>query len=309
MFWMVKINNNMSKNTNLSFLTDYITADITNGRIGINNPSPAFAFDVSGTARVSSTFITGGNLTVGNSLSYGYIYGPSNQIFGSIGANTTWLNAGTSGLRINNAADNATLAFVSNAGNVGIGTTSPNYTLHIDANTTLTRFQITNSTTGQGGGVGLQIIQNGLDAIITNRSNGYLSFETVGTERMRITSAGNVGIGTSSPSTALEVNGSITGVQFFTSSSSGTIQNNTATTIFSSSGGGGVWLVTYTIDGNTPQAGYAIVGNARGSTLYIYGSGVGSQTSLSISGLNLQLTQTAGVALSYKYSVIKLNSI
>ena len=27
----------MPKNTNLSFLTDYITADITNGRIGINN--------------------------------------------------------------------------------------------------------------------------------------------------------------------------------------------------------------------------------------------------------------------------------
>jgi len=45
----------MSKNTNLSFLTDYITADITNGRIGINNASPTFAFDVSGTARVSTS--------------------------------------------------------------------------------------------------------------------------------------------------------------------------------------------------------------------------------------------------------------
>jgi hypothetical protein len=81
-------------------------------------------------------------------------------------------------------------------GSVGMGTTSPNYTLHIDSNTSITRFQITNSTTGQGGGVGLQIIQNGLDASITNRSNGYLGFETVGTERMRITSAGIVSINT-----------------------------------------------------------------------------------------------------------------
>ena len=58
----------MSKNTNLSFLTDYITADITNGRIGINNPSPAYAFDVTGIARTStSTYLAtaSGNVGIG----------------------------------------------------------------------------------------------------------------------------------------------------------------------------------------------------------------------------------------------------
>lgn len=45
----------MSKNTNLSFLTDYITADITNGRIGINNASPSYAFDVTGQVRVTGS--------------------------------------------------------------------------------------------------------------------------------------------------------------------------------------------------------------------------------------------------------------
>jgi hypothetical protein len=80
-------------------------------------------------------------------------------------------------------------------GNVGIGMNSPNYTFHIDSNTTLTRFQITNSTTGQAGGVGLQIIQNGLDSSITNRSNGYLGFETNGTERMRIFADGVISMG------------------------------------------------------------------------------------------------------------------
>ena len=59
----------MSKNTNLSFLTDYITADITNGRIGINNPSPAFAFDVSGATKIS------GVLTLTSTISNGtYAY-------------------------------------------------------------------------------------------------------------------------------------------------------------------------------------------------------------------------------------------
>jgi hypothetical protein len=118
---------------------------------------------------------------------------------------------------------------ITSSGLVGIGTTAPNYTLHIDANTTLTRFQITNSTTGQGGGVGLQIIQNGLDAIITNRSNGYLSFETVGNERIRITSAGNVGIGASSaPVYLLEVS-TAGGSQRIRV---GTLQNNSNTATF-----------------------------------------------------------------------------
>jgi hypothetical protein len=71
------------------------------------------------------------SVTIGNSLSYGYIYGPSGQIFGSIGGNTTWINAGTSGLRFNNAADNTTLMFMSNAGNVGIGRTDPPYPLSV----------------------------------------------------------------------------------------------------------------------------------------------------------------------------------
>ena len=59
----------MSKNTNLSFLTDYITADITNGRIGINNASPTVAFDVSGATRISGT------LTLTSTISNGtYTY-------------------------------------------------------------------------------------------------------------------------------------------------------------------------------------------------------------------------------------------
>ena len=53
----------MSKNTNLSFLTDYITADITNGRIGINNASPTVAFDVSGATKISGALTLTGALS------------------------------------------------------------------------------------------------------------------------------------------------------------------------------------------------------------------------------------------------------
>jgi hypothetical protein len=61
----------MSKNTNLSFLTDYITADITNGRIGINNASPSYAFDVTGQVRVT------GSTTASSALAQGAIVSPT----------------------------------------------------------------------------------------------------------------------------------------------------------------------------------------------------------------------------------------
>jgi hypothetical protein len=59
----------MSKNTNLSFLTDFLTADIVNSRVGMNNVSPQSTFDVAGTGKFS------GILTLGSTVSNGtYTY-------------------------------------------------------------------------------------------------------------------------------------------------------------------------------------------------------------------------------------------
>ena len=59
----------MSKNTNLSFLTDFLTADIVNSRVGMNNASPQSTFDVTGTGKFS------GVLTLGSTVSNGtYTY-------------------------------------------------------------------------------------------------------------------------------------------------------------------------------------------------------------------------------------------
>jgi hypothetical protein len=86
---------------------------------------------------------------------------------------------------------------IDSAGNVGIGTT-PQQKLHLhDGGTGQVVFAITNADTGSGNNDGLHL---GLDAnenaLFFNKENTAAIFATNNTERMRITSAGNVGIGT-----------------------------------------------------------------------------------------------------------------
>ena len=123
------------------------------------------------------------------------------------GGNTVaWSTGGTERMRI------------SSAGNVGIGTTSPNFPLHVAAagNNRLA----VESTTSGAALIGLYAPTGALAAFNQIQSivgatehwaiggNGWentLTFRTAGSERMRIDSAGNVGIGTVSPGALLHL--------------------------------------------------------------------------------------------------------
>jgi hypothetical protein len=130
------------------------------------------------------------------------------------------------------------------AGNVGIGTNTPATSLSVVTNTTIHNgMRVTNNSTTQFAGAGLQMLgpsaagsQGGAAIYYFNTTVGgtqgalgiaqlssggifqrslatydfnaqYWAFLTSDTERMRITSAGNVGIGTSAPAARLDVSG------------------------------------------------------------------------------------------------------
>jgi hypothetical protein len=99
---------------------------------------------------------------------------------------------------------------IDSSGNVGIGTSSPAFIsgggLEI-YNSSVSRLKLTNSTTGTASTDGLDIHISSVDANIIVRENFPLLIYTNNTERMRINSSGDVGIGTSSPSTKFQVNG------------------------------------------------------------------------------------------------------
>jgi hypothetical protein len=67
--------------------------------------------------------------------------------------------------------------------------------------------QLVNTDTGTTATDGFLIQQGALDAYLVNRENGNIRFLTNNTEHLRITSAGLVGIGTSSPASPIEIVG------------------------------------------------------------------------------------------------------
>jgi len=91
------------------------------------------------------------------------------------------------------------VSVIDSSGNVGIGTASPTFKLEVEGTGDLVKFAganaqltIDNSTTNE-----INIDAAG--------ANDKLVFSTVGSERLRIDSSGNVGIGTSSPTELVEI--------------------------------------------------------------------------------------------------------
>jgi hypothetical protein len=171
----------IANNGDISFydstgVTQGLFWDASTQRLGLGSTSPSFALEVNAA--------NGGGLSV----------------VGASDTNSGWrLKPLGNDLYIsqNGISDNVVFK---DGGNVGIGTTSPSsFGLHVNKASGSSGLRV------QSGSSAGDFVQSGTSLFVSNNASGSTLFYTNGSERMRITSGGNVGIGTSSPATRLSI--------------------------------------------------------------------------------------------------------
>ena len=206
----VKIN--QRENADLQFYTNNAEAMVidSSGNIGIGSTNPGTLLDIEGDSTgVIESKITNLNSTTaattrlrlnndsGNGLffdCYSTGYTTSGNTIQD-GARITTNSALAGGLVIETGASHIRLM---PAENVGIGITAPVSNLHIhQPGSSSVQIRLTDSDTGTTATDGFAIIKGGIDNVfLWNYEDADIAFVTNNTERMRITSTGNVGIGT-----------------------------------------------------------------------------------------------------------------
>jgi hypothetical protein len=173
-----------------------------NGNVGIGTNSPATKFHVHGYTNIDSVDVvaTFSSDNTAKRVNIGYSTSGDYGFINAVHTGVAWKN----------------LIFGVNGGNIGIGITNPAYKLDVYGDA---RFGDGNNFNPliQFAGSGRVAASPGysfvgdLDTGMFNPNLGNtLAFSTAGAERMRIDSAGNVGIGTTSPLSELHVQGTST---------------------------------------------------------------------------------------------------
>jgi len=174
-------------------------------------------------------------------------------IFNASTSSSLQINSDTSGVL--QLANNGTIAVTVTGGNVGIGTSSPGSQLEVSSSNTAIR--VTDTSTGYAWTrytnnstnffVGMDNSTGGqfgtaYARVIWGQGAYPMLFATNNTEQMRIDSSGNVGIGTTSPSYKLDVNGQARVSTGLTLSAATSSLYSTDGTLSYYSSGNGVYL-------------------------------------------------------------------
>jgi len=243
--------------------------DAVNNRLAVGTTSPQFQLQVVNGGIDSRG--SGQGLTFRNNIYYSagdkYLTGSgaaSTQYFDGSG-NIIFYNTGTSSTGADSACTLFERARIDSSGRLGLGTSSPTSTLHVDKDTGSTpTVYINNSGVDAGDGIALKVQASQRGTSVGDAS--VFSVHNNASEIFTVRNDGNVGIGTTSPEGTLHVNAGGTYPSYsnliFKSSA------NYETTLYLNNGSPGHHQITanaYT-EALTINAPYSAQGNIRFNT-------------------------------------------
>lgn len=213
---------------------------------------------------------------------------------------------------------NATYRLVVNStGELGIGTDSPDGILHAQKANAGADTAIMIENSGQSGTSTASLIFTGNGGAGQEKAriksavygDGFMDFHTNNDSfAMRIDSSGHVLVGTlSSTGDATNVKKVVGGV-FTTLRDSVSVANNTATTVATLPSGEGNYMVSASLDNSNNPAHYnetAMVGVSQSSSAISVLKNA-SHLSLSMSGLDLQVTHNQGATQTIHFSILRI---
>jgi hypothetical protein len=244
---------------------------VTSNNIGINNINPAYSLEVTGdtySTTIKTPSLTSSSIFIGNSNNIFNNFSSTTPNLSSINYNYGNVGIGTTNpkylMDINGITNISSNLYV--LSNIGIGITNPTGKLHLYGSNNYLKIQdsystsnittileFSNKSSSQYGYIGYS--NSSTDLIINNIESGNLLLYNNNSEKIRINSSGNVGIGTTNPNSLLYVNGTITNMGSITST-------------------GPIWINSTSADGGNIYGGIGMLGaNNRDWGIYVANSG------------------------------------